>query len=149
VLLSDGFPSGYLPRPRAPATTAERDRLSKPERVQSYRDAKDHLKARWLTVDEFNRVRQGGEILPGLQPEAPQRVVSKNQIDRLTDTAGGSGGALYEFTQFCLGAVDVYWKIADGYEDMVLEFLKDLQQTGYGKRRSVGYGEVASFTLDP
>lgn len=148
VLISDGFPSGWLPRPRI-GTREDRDApLLKADRIRKYRAIKDHLKARWLTLDEFNRARKAEFVQPLVQPDEATRTVSKNQIDRLTNTAGGAGGALYDFTELCLQAVDVYWRVADGYEELVRNFLADLQKTGYGKRKSVGYGEVESFTFD-
>jgi CRISPR-associated protein Csm4 len=151
VLLSDGFPSGYLPRPRVVVPRmSDVVPMSKVERITSYRDVKDRLKARWLSLDEFNRVCRGEAVAPvAEQPEQFERVVSKNQIDRLTDTAGGTGGKLYDFTEFCFPAVDVYWRIAPAYEALVREFLDDLQRTGYGKRKSVGYGDIASCSLAP
>ncbi len=152
VLLSDGFPSGYLPRLRAPAVWPGEDADSKMARVQHYRDVKDHLKAEWLTAEEFNRIRRGESFLPGKQPRAEERIASKNRIDRLTNTAGGIGGDLFEFVELwwlCPPAIDVYWRIADDHVSLVREFLDDLQRTGYGKRRSVGYGQVVSCSLDP
>jgi CRISPR-associated protein Csm4 len=149
VLLSDGFPSGYLPRPRAAAARPGEEGSSKTARVQRYREVKDHLKAEWLTVEEFNRTRRGEAVLPGEQPRAEERIMQKNRIDRLTNTAGGAGGDLFEFTELCLRAIDVYWRIEDDHLSLVRDFLDDLRRTGYGKRRSVGYGQVDSCSLDP
>ena len=126
------------------------EQLAKQERINNFRAVKDYLKARWLTLAEFNQAQRGELVTPGPQAEASDRVVSKNQIDRLTNTAGGTGGKLYDFTEFCLSAVDVYWRITDGYEELVKDFLADLYQTGYGKRKSVGYGQLASVpALEP
>jgi len=149
VLLSDGFPSGYLPRPRAGVPLEGHSTLPKPERVKRYRELKDRIEARWLTLEEFNRARRGETVMPGQQPEPQERVVSKNQIDRWTNTAGGEGGQLYDFTELWLPALDIYWRIAEGYEPLVREFLEDLQRTGYGKRKSVGYGQIEAFTVEP
>lgn len=145
VLLSDGFPAGYLPRPRSGVRGEPGEGLPKHERVQRYRSIKDQIKARWLTLEEFNRACGGELVMPRRQPVPSERVVSKNQIDRLTNTAGGAGGQLYDFREFCLPAVEVYWCMADGYESLVHDFLVDLQVTGYGKRKSVGYGQIKSF----
>lgn len=149
ILLSDGFPAGYLPRPRGAALPAGREAMSKRDRVASYRAAKDLLEARWLTLDAFNAWRDGSPTAAGEQPGPAVRVVSKNAIDRLSNTAGGPGGALFDFTEHCLDAVDVYWRIADDLEPAVRDFLDDLARLGYGKRKSVGYGALASCTLEP
>jgi CRISPR-associated protein Csm4 len=149
VLISDGFPEGYLPRPRVGAPAPAAQPQAKAARIAGYRQIKDRLKARWLTVDEFNRSCRGELVAPGRQPEPPTRTVSKNQIDRLTNTAGGEAGMLYDFTEFCLAAVDVYWSVADGYVSVVQAFLEDLKRTGYGKRRSVGYGQIDAVEFAP
>jgi CRISPR-associated protein Csm4 len=149
VLLSDGFPSGYLPRPRASGWRSAGDRVPKPERVAGYREVKDFLKVRWLTLEQFDQARKGELVSPGPQPKGYDRVVSKNQIDRLMNTAGGTGGHLYDFAEICLPAVDVFWRIGPGYEVLVRDFLADLEQTGYGKRKSAGYGQIESWSLDP
>ncbi|MBZ0168247.1 MAG: hypothetical protein K8F29_02235 [Kofleriaceae bacterium] len=148
VLISDGFPSGWLPRPRI-GTQEDRGALPlKAGRIREYRAIKDHLKARWLTLDEFTRARKAEFVLPLVQPDEATRTVSKNQISRLTNTTGDAGGGLYDLMELCLQAVDVYWRIADGYEELVRDFLIDLQKTGYGKRKSVGYGEIESFAFE-
>src|SRR5207302_8796187 len=106
-------------------------------------------KASWLSLDEFNQARRGAVVVPGPQPPSAVRVVNKNRISRLTNTAGGAGGDLYAFTEYCFPAVDIYWRLAGTCESLVRDFLTDLQAAGYGKRKSAGYGEVASFTLEP
>jgi CRISPR-associated protein Csm4 len=50
--------------------------------------------------------------------------------------------------EYRIPIVTIFWRIEDGYFDTVSEFLKDLQATGYGKRKAVGYGQVNSFTLE-
>jgi CRISPR-associated protein Csm4 len=145
VLISDGFPHSFLPRPRAPARQQPNEGLPKVQRVRDYRATKDQMKARWLSLEEFNRARRGQAVSPGPQPQTTTRVVSKNRISRQTGTAAD----LFEFTELCLPAVEVYWRITDGYEALVREFLDDLQKTGYGKRKSAGYGQVTAITLEP
>jgi len=121
----------------------------KDARVRQARGIKKLLKARWLTTEEFARSCRGETVGPTTQPEESMRTTSRNQIDRITNTAGGPSGSLYDFFEYCHASVDIYWRIADGYEDMVREFLEDLQVTGYGKRKTVGYGEVGDFTFGP
>lgn len=148
VLISDGFPSGWLPRPLGVEPKDQEALLPKTERIRQYRTIKDGLEAHWLTVEEFNRVRHGEIVYPKSQPHTAIRVVAKNQIDRLTNTAGGPAGTVYDFTERYLPEVDVYWRLADGYEELVRDFLANLVHTGYGKRKSVGYGQVESFTFE-
>jgi CRISPR-associated protein Csm4 len=149
ILLSDGFPSGFLPRPRVSPGTLAAPTSRKFDRVHAYRAVKDELDASWLQIAEFEELIRGHHVTPSRQPELHERIVTKNQIDRSTDTAGGLGGALFEFEEICLSSVDVYWGIAEGYEALVESFLSDLRFTGYGKRRTVGYGAVESWTFEP
>jgi CRISPR-associated protein Csm4 len=133
VVLSDGFPADYLPRPKLPriATSKTDDR------------------AVWLTLTDFNSVRCGQA--PS-NPRTPanladcfsERLQPKNQIDRLTGTTGGEAGQLYELMEIRMREVMVYWKIADGWQRTVEDFLFDLAQTGFGKRKSIGYGQIES-----
>src|SRR5207248_2623978 len=75
ILLSDGFPGNYLPRPLAPSSGDDQSQLTKRERVERRR-------------------------------------------------------------------------VANGHLDEVRNFLNELQATGYGKRKTVGYGRIESFTLE-
>jgi len=151
VLLSDGFPAEFLPRPLLPpARTSD---PSKRKRLEFLFKAKRAARAEWLTLDEFNAVRRGDAVSPSLTEEliksATRRSVTpKNQIDRRTDTAGGDAGELYDMPEFVLPRVTFYWRISDDHVQLVREFLDDLKTTGYGKRKSIGYGNVADYTLD-
>lgn len=152
ILLSDGFPGAYLPRPLLPRAVPSTD-LPKLKRIEHQREAKQAAHAAWLTLDDFNRVRRGEPIeRPPTAQEVSNtfrlHVTPKNQIDRLTDTAGGEAGELYDMEEFILPQVTLYWRIEDGYIETVRNFLIDLQATGYGRRKSIGYGQVESFSLE-
>ncbi|MFB6272239.1 MAG: hypothetical protein ABEL51_05015 [Salinibacter sp.] len=149
VLLSDGFPAGFLPRPRLGLASTASEAPSKADRVRQYREVKDLQASAWLDEASFGRVLQGEFVRPDTQPEVATRVVNKNQIDRLTHTAGSEGGQLFDFTEHCWSAVDVYWRLAEGWADLVKRFLDDLAVTGYGKRKSVGYGAIDDVEFAP
>lgn len=76
-------------------------------------------------------------------------VTQKNVIDRSTNSAGGSVGNLFEMEEIFIPIVTIYWRIEDSYEEMVREFLTDLASVGYGKRKSIGYGQIENWTLEP
>lgn len=148
VLVSDGFPAGWLPRPRYGRRRQATTTAAKGDRVRAHRDEKDRLKASWLTLKEFHRVQKGEAVLPEHSLSLSSRMAARNQIDRLTSTTGESG-TLYEVEEFWLKEVDLYWRLADDCVEVVRSFLEDLTRSGYGKRKSVGYGQVGSFTLAP
>jgi CRISPR-associated protein Csm4 len=153
ILLSDGFPADYLPRPLLPRGFASSG-MAKRDRLEVQRAAKTLAHVEWLTLQEFNQMRRGELVEQATVTDekifAAMRfqVTAKNQIERLTNTAGAEGGALYDMEEFVIPRVTVYWRIEDGYLGLVRDFLTDLQKTGYGKRKSVGYGQVERFTLD-
>jgi CRISPR-associated protein Csm4 len=152
ILLSDGFPGDYLPRPIVPPSGLAAN-VSKLERIAFRRAAKQTAQVAWLTLEEFNRFRRGASVVPSLvqgdlEHMTRLHVTPKNQIDRRTDTAGGEAGELYDMEEFVMPKVAIYWRIASDYAEMVRDFLADLQAAGYGKRKSIGYGQVESFSLD-
>ena len=152
ILLYDGFPGDWLPRPILPRLGPLAN-VSKPERIAFQRAAKETAQIAWLTLDEFNRLRRGESVVPSLVQEDLEEVMrlhvaSKNQIDRRTETAGGEAGELYDMESFVIPKVSIYWWISDDYVGIVPDFLADLRLSGYGKRKSIGYGQVESFTFD-
>lgn len=160
VLLSDGFPVTdgpeaefhWLPRPRVAGLPLHAQAPArKADRVKEYRDRKRAAKAEWLTTEQFEKVRGGNcNVSPTSQPADTLRSVSKNRIDRITNTAGGGGGALFDFEERWQRRIDVYWSIEEGFESLVRNFLEGLYRTGYGKRKSVGYGQLLEVpALEP
>lgn len=152
ILLSDGFPADYLPQPILPRGSPQRP--SKAERIRLQREFKHASQSEWLTLAEFNRTRQGETVTSQLREADVEQAISsrptsKNQIDRSTNTAGGASGELYDFVETLLPEVSIYWRIeGEEWKKVVEEFLDDLKASGYGKRKSVGYGQIESFTLD-
>jgi CRISPR-associated protein Csm4 len=148
ILISDGFPSGFLPRPLSGMLSRPEAARSRDERLRDYEIRKTRS-GTYLTFDEFQQALEGKSVLPRSSSDIENRVVSRNQIDRLTNTTGGAGGRLYDFEELCLSSVDVYWRIAEGYEKLFEDFRQDLHRTGYGKRKSVGYGTIHSISKEP
>lgn len=154
ILISDGFPGDYLPRPLLPSVTPGPADLPKAERLKRQRTSREATRVSWLTLAEFNKVRLGEIIAPSLTEDALStvsriRVIPKNQIDRVTNTTSRGEGNLYDMEEFVLPRVTMFWRIKDGYFDIVNEFLIDLKVTGYGKRKSVGYGQIESIDMAP
>lgn len=152
ILLSDGFPGDYLPRPLVLSHADSASQMTKQERIAQQRMTKKIARAEWLSLDDFNLSRQGRavESLPTeeeISKVMHSGVTSKNQINRVTNTTD-PGGKLYDMGEFILTRVTIYWRVANGHIDSVKNFLIELQTTGYGKRKSIGYGQIESFTLE-
>ncbi len=143
LLVSNGFPGDFLPRPILPdKPVTERTAFSK---------AKTQKNIKWLTLDEFTRTQNGEEPDLSEKDSGTLSVTLKNQINRLTSTTGGNEGKntgyLFSFNQYYGEIVSIYLKIADDFVKTTEELFQNLSKSGYGKRKTVGYGQfgIQSF----
>ncbi|MBI5653131.1 MAG: hypothetical protein HZC40_22210 [Chloroflexi bacterium] len=144
-VLSDGFPGDWLPRPILPASPTASDEENKQTKRMP-----------WVTRAEFGAALRGE--YPGVSdaelPVHEPQVVLKNQINRLTGTTAGDddeAGNLYALDEiaFYHGTekrqdvpVSVYfWAQDTAQADEVTRLLGALARGGYGKKKSVGYGQ--------
>ncbi|MCX6021085.1 MAG: hypothetical protein NTZ05_05045 [Chloroflexi bacterium] len=165
LLLSTGFPDGWLPRPlHAQPTMAESDGEVGSERAR-FRAGQRAKSIDLVTEEDFGSIVRGEVWAPNdaalESPRSPTRVSLKNQISRTTGTTG-DGGELFGFVEHWQPRaapapgqkygeplpVVVYCKIEADYVDPFELLLWELTATGYGKRRSVGYGAIQSATLE-
>jgi len=108
-----------------------------------------------LTLAEFNRAIAGERFNPDPKDVGQVRVTLKNQINRATSTTGGEGN-LYSLEEGVvprgddeMARVSVYAWIAEGQLETVWRMFAGLAEDGYGKRKSVGYGEIESWDMSP
>lgn len=152
LVLSDGFPEGWLPRPLLPPPPAPAGGIAKAAAIAAARHGKAAASS-LVPVASFERLRRGEPVEPELdaasRPAERRVTVFRNQIDRLTSTAGGGGAELYAVEELHTGAVEVYVRAANGAIDLLRELLAGLAVEGYGKRRVVGYGAIADWKLEP
>jgi len=143
LLVSNGFPGDYLPRPIVPEMKAETGQSLDTLR-EEFRRNKELKGVNLLTADEFTKAIKGERFYPVPKDDIEARtVVLKNQINRLTSTTGVEGtGQLFSFEQYRWESISIYLKVADGFVDKTRELFQHLAQSGYGKRKAVGYGQV-------
>lgn len=153
VVLSNGFPGDLLPRPILPPPPPD-PAQPKAERILQARENKDTSKVSYLNLQEFNQVRQGESVEPELKAAVQHRVTMKNQISRLTG-ATGEQGQLYPLEESYalpdsegLSPVTFYLRVAPQFLDQFRVLVEHVAQEGYGKRKAVGYGEIASWNLE-
>lgn len=170
-VLSDGFPSdpehgALLPRPLQPPQSST---APEPASLAAQREAGRRHKAagdiRWLSLDEFQRTIQGQALIPVTKTVEGARATLKNQINRATATTGGPSengvvtlvatpigaepgaaaatGQLFEFEETFWPEVTVYVRVADGCLELAQRLFEGFAEGGYGKRKSIGYGEMA------
>ncbi len=149
-VLSNGFPGHLLPRPLIPAT-ADSGPRSKAQRLADSRQGKRLRRLEFVALPEFLALARGER--PSLAAESPARrvVTWHNQVDRLAETAGGEGGALYSLDEEFVdgGQVSVYIKTDAAWLARLRDLLVMVGQGGFGKRRSVGRGVFTVAALEP
>lgn len=140
LLLSSGFPEGLLPKPLVP--------LQLPSDVpqsEAFQRRRTFRKLEYLTLADFQRVLNGTLSKPDpvdeLLKSVKSRATTKNQVSRLTGTTGQEGN-LFGFIEYWMPKVVIYLKLASGIDGLVKELFDYLAETGYGKRKSVGYGAI-------
>lgn len=149
LLVSNGFPGDLLPSPITSPYTVDTKLPVHLQRGQ-FRQRKGAKANRWLTVQEFTRALGGETVLPQAESEPAEkaRVTLKTRLNRLTSTTD-EGGALYNFEEYHWPEVTIYLKVADTFVDMAQQLFQYVADTGYGKRKSVGYGRIESMCFEP
>jgi len=149
-VLSDAFPAGLLPRPFLPRAFA---RASSP---QEYADRNRWEKAAFLSVDDFLRLARG-EQTPVRPVEDPWKTVETPHaaINRLIDTTGSRedpAGQFYHTEALALagdGWVQVYVRARPSWNERVLDLFQRLSLGGFGRDKSVGYGQFSVESFQP
>jgi len=149
LLVSNGFPGEFLPQPITAPPAIDKSLTSDVQR-EKFRQHKKVRGNKWLTVDEFTHVLSGGIVIPPAESRAEKekRVTLKNQLNRLTCTTG-EGGKLYNFEERYWPEIIIYLKVSDDFIDMAKQLFQYVADTGYGKRKSIGYGHIESMSFEP
>ena len=148
LLVSNGFPGDLLPVPMTKPAVFDRS-AQIAEQKKKYAEIKQQRSVRYASLDEFNACLSGQP--PDRIAEQPvnefRRIALKNQLDRNTGTTT-PGGVLFNFEEIHMPAVSIYFKVTDGFEPVLEKLLNYLKDTGYGKRKSVGYGSIDSLSFN-
>jgi CRISPR-associated protein Csm4 len=138
LVVSDGFPSGLLPRPTAPDFALGLTAVDPARRKQ----ARTH---RWLPAGGAEQpiVRWMNELTA---PEAVRSLVlTQNTINRYTGTTGEGQFAPRQVDRSFFGAkarIDVYTVIDERLSaDTLRELLADVGSHGYGRDATTGLGK--------
>lgn len=151
LILSDAFPVGYLP---APANLKEfYDQRMKGELdVDRYSMLKKLKAIQFLTLDQFRKY-QHGELFDlaegdGSSSQMKTAFTLHNQINRFSNTTGESGSLFELEEQFVSGGkLDIYARIAEGFEEDARRLLDLFAAGGFGRKKSTGKGafRILSF----
>ena len=148
LLVSNGFPGELLPNPIMPPLSIERT-LPLAEQREHFRHYKQARGSKYVTPAEFSRAINGEVIVPSPETKAEEtvRITLKNQLNRLTNTTDEEH-PLYNFEEHYWPEITVYLKVSDDFVDAAKKLFQYIADTGYGKRKSVGYGQIESVSFD-
>jgi CRISPR-associated protein Csm4 len=146
-LLSDWMPAGYLPLPFHVRLMQSEKRMD----VEAYRKLKALKKVRHLSEEGFAKACRGE--LVEVEEEARELIVAAPQlhacINRATGTTTGgdeeAGASLFELHGWVPGrastGISVYIADRTGRGiDLVVELMRDVELSGFGKKKSSGMG---------
>ena len=159
LIVSNGFPGDLLPKPiTAPITVAEHGTIK--EQIERFKNSKKQKETILLTPKQFEEAIHGKEFVASAQDKhLPwKRVVSKNVISRNTGTTGDEGN-LYDFEETVWSRIEdksvidipvsIYVKVRDDFDSKAERLFAFIAEQGYGKRKSVGYGHIGSWSFKP
>ena len=144
AVCSDGFPSGYLPRPSLPSQYFD---------VPDGEDRKVIKKKRWIPLDELSKPisqwlenAKSDSDLSGNESQRPQPPQLHNTINRLTETTGKDMFAPYSQPQtwYRIDAkFDIYLLLDEDRLPLtdVKTLFSDIGAFGYGRDASIGLGK--------
>ena len=133
LIVSDGFASGYLPKPNMPSHFLGENLELK----------KENRKKIWLSMEDL----QGGNFKNAKTSaeagyELTKNATIKNSINYHTFTTDESGKfAPYALMEMKFSKQDIYFLLDDKFKlDELEKALEFVSKSGYGKRASIGKG---------
>lgn len=154
-LISDAFPSGYLPRPLLrPRREAHITRLD-PETVRQLDQQKKTRKLEWIGLEAFLAVRSNiGAASLSQHSAEPEKLiehrVAHNTINRLTGTTPKEGG-LYFADEFWIRDAGTEWDVyvrTSLPDDWLSQLFGKVGEFGFGRDATLGRGRF-SVRVDP
>lgn len=147
LIFSDGFPSGWLPRPLSPLTFIKH---ATREEYASYKKAikRAYVYTQFAENCNWNITEiaiSGKSCIPDNYYDSPQtEAVLHNVIDRVTGTSLDKHGLFSTDKQWYHGIwteIDIY--VSTEWDKVYLtQFIDTLFSVGYGRDQSVGLGAV-------
>ncbi|MEA3315228.1 MAG: hypothetical protein U9Q30_05175, partial [Campylobacterota bacterium] len=140
LIVSDGFASGYLPKPTLPSSLLD----------ENSDDKKQNRKNIWLTLEQL----KDGKYNEAITNEEASNIdkteaIVRNSINYKTSTTGDGFDPHSEIEQ-SLSKKDIYFLCDDNFsKENLYEIVQLVSQMGYGKDSSTGKGrfEIDSIEL--
>lgn len=165
LLFSNGFPGDWLPHPLGPAPAGNQE-PTKEAQVPAMRAAQADKAIEWVRRDEFDALRRGERITLSPRPDVVKsRTELKNQVNRLTSATTPlkdqpPGSHLHAANELAFVdtsgvepvglEVSIYVKARDeAWVERAEKLFKRLSRSGYGAKKSAGYGHLALASWEP
>jgi CRISPR-associated protein Csm4 len=151
-VLSDGFIKNSFPKPLIPPPNKKA--FTKEEKIQQIKKGKQLKKLRLLHEEDFLSFIQGDPITFSKEVVGKYKSViqTHNIVGRETGKSLSSDG-LYELESTYLIDQDTISFFARVKDEHALELLKELLELvsvlGYGKKKSLGYGQFKVISYQP
>jgi len=131
LIVSDGFASGYLPKPTLPSSLLN-------EKIE---DKKQNRKNVWLTLNQLKNAQYNQAITDKKAKNINKSSsIVKNSINYKTFNTG-NGFDPHSETEYCLSQKDIFFLLDDAFSLSELkEVFSLVSQMGYGKDSSTGKG---------
>ena len=151
LILSDGFPAGYLPAPANLRTLFEKGNSTSLDSA-GYTKLKTLKKLEFLTLEQFAQYRLGQtfDFADKIDKRQISAVTLHNSINRITNTTG-DGGSLFELEERFVsgGMLDIYARCEIGFKDDLCCLFDLFALGGFGKKRSSGKGAFSVTAIEP
>jgi len=145
-ILSDGFPTGLLPRPLI-FKAAE-----KAHTMEEYARLKKLKKARYVTCKDFTRLRLGEESHDRFVDDPWRPVMLPHASpDRNTFSTDREGGFFETEAQYLdhTGGLDIYVRTVPEWQDRLAHLFQACATVGFGRDKSIGMGAFKITGFEP
>ncbi len=138
LVVSDGFVSGYLPKPKLPSFLLGEDPDKK----------KENRKKIWMKREDFFGAKfEKAKELKNLKEKNIQIV--RNTINYKLNRTDGDSFSPYEVGEYSFAKKDIYFLLDDAFGfDELSVVLKFMGIDGFGKDKSIGKGKFDMVELE-
>ena len=136
-VVSDGFVTGHLPKPKLPSWRLGEDASKK----------KENRKRVWLEIGDFfegafTKAKRSDEVAKEKEVE-----IVRNSINYKTSRTDGADFSPYGVEEYRFGQKDVYFLMDEVNKELVKKAFRAIGEDGYGKDKTIGKGrfEIVGF----
>lgn len=151
-VISDGFPTGLIPRPLGIKRSVANNDLTSYSRERSKR------RAEFLQISDFEKARRGQEVIgdPVFSPWEEFETLHA-AISRKSNTTTDEGGNLFSTESWVIkgedpgdevSTIDLYLSCLKSWRDKTEKLFQQLSMIGFGRDKSVGSGRFNLLKME-